>query len=302
MRPFFALGYPSDTGTYEIDYITLEILTETSEANVLLTSAGGRSVTTIAGTIKSDGVVNTDKVEGDSIAAGEVGGGGDAGKNHIRAGSITATEITAGTITATQITGTTLSAIYADMGTLTAGKIDVGSIEINADTERILFGAATAPLTGVGIFLGKDGTDYEFRAGDPSGDYVHWDGSTFTIKADTFTGSNPTFSGTVEVNNGHADKKIIISEDEVLFSSSLATRSELSIIRNSTDFEISAAGFGGSPPTPKITFAAPAGVFINMTTEDTGFIDAGSTGATEQDWIEVTVGGNTGYIRVYASK
>ena len=31
-------------------------------------------------------------------------------------------------------------------------------------------------------------------------------------------------------------------------------------------------------------------------------VDAGRAGATEQDWIEVTVGGNTGYIRVYAAK
>jgi len=37
-------------------------------------------------------------------------------------------------------------------------------------------------------------------------------------------------------------------------------------------------------------------------TEALQISDAGSTGATEQDWIEVEVGGNTGYIRVYASK
>lgn len=41
---------------------------------------------------------------------------------------------------------------------------------------------------------------------------------------------------------------------------------------------------------------------LNLTTEDLGFVDAGSTSATEQDWIEVTVGGNTGYIRVFSSK
>ena len=41
---------------------------------------------------------------------------------------------------------------------------------------------------------------------------------------------------------------------------------------------------------------------IDLATEDLSFDDAGSTGATEQDWIEVTVGGVTGYIRVYSSK
>lgn len=41
---------------------------------------------------------------------------------------------------------------------------------------------------------------------------------------------------------------------------------------------------------------------FDLSTEDVVFVDAGSAGATEQDWIEVTVGGVTGYIRVYATK
>jgi hypothetical protein len=41
---------------------------------------------------------------------------------------------------------------------------------------------------------------------------------------------------------------------------------------------------------------------LNTATENLEFVDAGSTAATEQDWIEVQVGGNTGYIRVFASK
>ena len=43
-------------------------------------------------------------------------------------------------------------------------------------------------------------------------------------------------------------------------------------------------------------------VDISTPTEDVRIVDAGSASATEQDWIEVKVGGNTGYIRVYASK
>ena len=41
---------------------------------------------------------------------------------------------------------------------------------------------------------------------------------------------------------------------------------------------------------------------IKFSTEDLDFNDAGSTSATEQDWIQVKVGGNIGYIRVYATK
>jgi hypothetical protein len=41
---------------------------------------------------------------------------------------------------------------------------------------------------------------------------------------------------------------------------------------------------------------------LGFTTENLEFVDAGSTSATEQDWIQVEVGGNVGYIRVYATK
>ncbi len=56
-----------------------------------------------------------------------------------------------------------------------------GSMLLNSQNEQILIGAATAPTTGTGIFLGKDGSDYEFRAGDPTANYIHWDGSTLTV-------------------------------------------------------------------------------------------------------------------------
>jgi len=50
------------------------------------------------------------------------------------------------------------------------------------------------------------------------------------------------------------------------------------------------------------THSFAGAVTFDLTTEDVVVVDAGSTSATEQDWIEVTVGGNTGYVRVYASK
>ena len=50
------------------------------------------------------------------------------------------------------------------------------------------------------------------------------------------------------------------------------------------------------------TLDLPGRLKCDLTTEDLEIVDAGSTGATEQDWVEVEVGGNTGYLRVYASK
>ena len=66
------------------------------------------------------------------------------------------------------------------------GDVDFGDkVKIRGINEQMLFGAATAPTTGVGIFLGKDGADYEFRAGDPAGDNIHWDGTNLNINGNT---------------------------------------------------------------------------------------------------------------------
>ena len=74
-----------------------------------------------------------------------------------------------------------------DMATLVGGWLSTqselrkGNVNIQANKERILFGSATDPTTGVGIFIGKDGADYEFRVGDPSGNNLLYDGTNITI-------------------------------------------------------------------------------------------------------------------------
>ena len=60
-------------------------------------------------------------------------------------------------------------------------QLSQGNVVIQANAERILLGLATEPLTGVGIFIGKDGSDYEFRAGDPAANFIHWDGTNLNI-------------------------------------------------------------------------------------------------------------------------
>lgn len=39
-----------------------------------------------------------------------------------------------------------------------------------------------------------------------------------------------------------------------------------------------------------------------LSTEDLELIDAGTAGASFQHWIEITVDGNTAYLRVYSTK
>ncbi len=60
-----------------------------------------------------------------------------------------------------------------------------GNVKLQSVAERILMGAATSPTSGIGVFLGKDGSLYKFRVGDPNGSYMSYDGV-----------------GTVEMNGG----------------------------------------------------------------------------------------------------
>ena len=41
---------------------------------------------------------------------------------------------------------------------------------------------------------------------------------------------------------------------------------------------------------------------LGTPTEDFEVVDGGSAGATEQDWVQVEIGGVVGYIRVFATK
>jgi len=90
----------------------------------------------------------------------------------------------AGTFTASDavITGA-ITATSGTIGgwTINATTLSAGNVTIDGTNEKMLFGAASAPLTGIGIFIGKDGADYEFRTGNPAGSYVHWDATTLTI-------------------------------------------------------------------------------------------------------------------------
>lgn len=77
-----------------------------------------------------------------------------------------------------------------------SNELSKGKMHFQADQERILIGDATAPLTGTGVFLGLDGTDYEFRAGNPSGAYIHWDGTNLTVSSIILTGGTISYGKT----------------------------------------------------------------------------------------------------------
>jgi hypothetical protein len=126
--------------------------------------------------------------------------------NNIAANTITGNEIVANSIDATHVASllfTGKNAVFT-MGTvggwtMAADKLYNNDFILNADDEQMLIGAATAPMTGAGIFIGLDGLDYEFRAGDPSGDYIHWNGSTLSVKGDLVLAGG-TFAGEIQTD------------------------------------------------------------------------------------------------------
>jgi hypothetical protein len=123
IRPCFRLNAVGGDGTQEIDYISLEVLTEGTEGNQLMKDAVNLSTGKIAtnkvveGSITAS-AITTAKLDANAVTAAKIAAG-TITANEISAGTITANEIQTGTITATQITGSALSAIYADLGTIT---------------------------------------------------------------------------------------------------------------------------------------------------------------------------------------
>jgi len=103
-----------------------------------------------------------------------------------KAGVLNATGATiSGTITATagSIGGWTINSTY----------LSSGNVKLDAGNESILLGSATAPLTGKGIFIGKDGSDYEFRVGSPADSvYMHYDGTDLNIEGGSINASTIT--------------------------------------------------------------------------------------------------------------
>ena len=95
---------------------------------------------------------------------------------NIGALSIVAGNIAATTITAAKMSVSQLSAIAADLGAITAGTITV-------DTAGYVRGGQTAYNTGTGFFLGYESAAYKLSIGNPSGEYLTWDGTNLEVTA-----------------------------------------------------------------------------------------------------------------------
>lgn len=156
------------------------------------------------------------------------GGSGSVGlsklltSDNIATNTLTANEIAANTITGTEISSLSISGktITADTGsvggwTLAAGSLSSGNVTIDATNEVIRLGA-TAFLSGAaGVWMGEDGAGgYDFRVGDPAGEYIYFDASagTFEVSVENFVGTDPAFEARLNVTNASNGAKVIIME------------------------------------------------------------------------------------------
>ena len=138
-------------------------------------------------------LITADVIAANTITANEIAANTITAAQ-IFAGTITATEIAANTITGANIASLNISTktITADTGTiggwtLSATALTSGSMVFNASTERILIGAATDVMTGVGVFAGLSAAAYQIRAGDPAGAYFRWSGTVLTVNGAVVT-------------------------------------------------------------------------------------------------------------------
>lgn len=109
--------------------------------------------------------------------------------------------------------------------------------------------------------------------------------------------------GTVSVGAGDTVTKAVGLIGEVIAKSGTGTitntyglyiKKSSSATNNYGAYIDGNVGFGAAAPGSIVEF--------NLATEDLEIVDAGSVAATQQDWIEVQVGGVTGYLHVFAAK
>lgn len=160
---------------------------------------------------------------------------------------------------------------------ISATALTSNNVSINSATEQILMGAASAPLTGTGIFIGKDGSDYEFRAGDPAGAYVHW------------TGSNLAMTGAVISTLGQGSS-LTLQGWQLTCVFSVPTNAESSQVSQGADDDLAFSIQGGTATTGETSqaygqsFTTPSTPFI-LTKVSLNIFEFGTV--TDDHYVEI---------------
>jgi len=94
--------------------------------------------------------------------------------------------------------------------TIGTNTLSAGSITLNAQTPAIMLGAATAYMSGIGVWEGNDGDAYKWRVGNPAGGYLRWTGTQLEQDGVIISGSEvgSTKSDTFTINSDESDVNV----------------------------------------------------------------------------------------------
>lgn len=196
-----------------------------------------------------------------------------------------------------------LGGLRVDSQQLTHGKVAIQGVK-----ERILIGDATEPLTGAGVFMGNDGAStpgYDFRVGDPSGNYLHWDDSAntltltgsisatsgtiggFTIEATTITATNLTLdSAGQRISLGSSNDIVILDADDATYrlwiGNATAASAPFSVTKAGAVTASNITITGGSVPTSVLTGTVG---LANTNIAAQGWVFSGVWSVTDADTV-----------------
>ena len=204
-------------------------------------------------------------------------------------------------------------------GDATSGKINfnTGSSLVTDISNTGIWDFKSNTLQGIGqatidnIVL--NGNDISTSSGDltfnPTGDFLIQSGSITATASNSHSFGGSTFSragaNVVSFNRTGAAGNALTFQFGGTTQGNIRVDTNLVILKATSgkSVQLGSNGQNDSLVIDSSENATFAGDIIKTgATEDVAIKDAGSTSATEQDWIEVTVGGVTGYIRVFATK
>ncbi len=149
--------------------------------------------------------------------------------------------------------------------------------------------------------IGLDGSN-EINVGDvPGGGFT----GDLNIYRDGVLFASLSSAGGFNIKSTFFDVCPASGSPDLRFSEGANVRAQFLYNVFSNEFVLSTEDLGGTLQDRVVIGAEADDTLVelkSMATEDIGIVDAGSVSATEQDWIEVTVGGVTGFVRVFATK
>ena len=156
-----------------------------------------------------------------------------------------------------------------------SSELKSGNVSIQATDERILLGNATEPLSGVGVFIGNDKAGgYDFRAGDPAGNYIHWDASAASL----------TIKGIIMATAGGTIGGWSISANAIYYD---GATDAVSAGMAPADYPFYAGKKYADRATAPLR-ATPAGAFYCSSVEVTGKITAGAGSSVDFSYVAGT--------------